>query len=370
MKHAAICSVTVTLFLSVSAQSQQKYDEAAAKALVASYVKSLDLPYKSDDLQMRSVQRVKGDPPLWSAMPADSSFIMAINSESGDLVGFSDVTAGEKLKVRLAGELRVIKSDADAWKRARQLLAASGLDDIDWQEQSIRKIADEPGAAKDRLNKADRWQCMFIETVVGYAGFANSASVTLDVVSGNVLSSNASTLWRFVPPLKLMTSEQAAEKFRATFEACRQYYSSRGDSTRADQYSWPGDNNVKDSIRFEVRPGGTEAMLSTHGVDVAQRHEARVAAILSTDLGEYGIDAETGEPLLEYITTGTKQNSETQQSRIAAASTTGVGDNGFPWEVLGGAGLIALLVVPFIFIYPMGRSKVPDVKDGQGNTTT
>ncbi len=269
--------------------------EVAARNAASNYLRALGLAYSVDGSSARLLKHSGSAPSVWDVTSDRAEFMLSINADNGRKVGFADIALDDERNGRKPGMARRLLTDEQVKAAGTAAIEKGDLADMGFIPTRVEWLCDEPGADRDRNNRADRVKVEFGQQVQGYGGYVNTATMSFDAVTGKLLGLSASTLWRFVPPRSRLSREEALTVLRALYAGERDRLKAAGDGD-AQAFEWPGDEEVGPLLKEEIVQGGTRAFGSDYGHNLAEACEARLCWTVDMQGAYVAVDTESGNP--------------------------------------------------------------------------
>jgi hypothetical protein len=247
---------------------------------------------------IKAERRADSQRTKWSLESADANVWAGVDAETGTMTSYWDLNTRHAMgQLWRRREPWALATDEEAWRLAEAALAAAGLDVSAYGSRKIEWIARRPLVSDPPQYLDTSVNLHFGQTVEGLEGELNSASVTVDVVSGKLSRVHGSTFTRFEPTARTMDREDALFWIKAYMA----HWSVRG-RLRASKLAWPSDDFARAGLKLVVSNGSAHSAFGCDdGVRLIQRGAARAGWSLRTPTAHVVLDAGNGRPLEEGL---------------------------------------------------------------------
>jgi|GEM_PF-4780876 len=292
----AVCIGFALVPMSVSTQVIK--NEGYAMDYATDTLVKLGVKFSVENATAMKRQVTKDGPVHWDVLYPNGEFSVSLNETSGAVTGFCDLGLSIRmLDKNHAKLLRKIGNEEDAWATADRYLVAARLSSMNFQRDSLEWVCDQVGALTDLSGKGTRVVARYVQRANGFDGGVNNATITLDVIEGQVEVASASTIWTFEQPRSTMSQDDALARMKVLFGNEEARLIGLGQETLSRSFQWPGDGIVRAAMVKRVMDGGESCFGSDYGDSVAARMVARVCWEYHSEIVSAAIDAENGEPV-------------------------------------------------------------------------
>ncbi len=344
--------------------------EEQAIARTKEFLSSIGAELDSSDLicDLKSAPGVKET--CWKVEPRLHGWFIMINGSDGKIIGFYDRQVDAQIYSRKPGtKERLIRSDSEAWTVAQNFVNASGIAS-GFSRGEIRNFADAPNADFDTNNTGYRYEVVFDKTVEGYPGRIDFMVVSLDVVTGKIISFRGPSGTEYLPPKSILSKSDAVKKLRDLCNSESEKYQREGQAEWAAQFQWPGDEVVSQSLALGVTVCSGCPLESAFGDLMRIQNKARLTWSGPINEMTIAIDAENAEPLFlaraKSIPKSAKPPMKSRGSiKSQVQSPYPPPHPGLPWFVKAtigmviGLGLVMTLIVRIL----LGRAKARKIQN-------
>lgn len=285
MKPAILC---VGLVLSAPILAFEVSNPDQAKQIAKNFVSSMKLGYDVDKAQCTEFQQHPDSPQLWRVVGPNGEFTLGINRTNGAIVALTDVKVmDEIINVDDFRNPYVLKTDDDVWNVADKFLLSSSLNNRGFKRKGIEWVCREDNAMLYPSNKGTRVVARYEQRDSKYEGAINTATLTLDAITGKIEVATASTIWKFQPPASTVSKSEALAKLKSLFA---------GESNQ-ELYEWPGDSLVEGALKLQIMRGGNKCFTTDYGEQLNKNFTARVCWTYENSSLGVALDAENLNPV-------------------------------------------------------------------------
>jgi hypothetical protein len=295
---------------------------------------------------------------IWYLQTKSGSVAVTVEDDGERVVAVLDNGHLERMEARQHDAAKSLATVAEAWQAAELALGAAGLSGMRFEHVQVRKF---PRTGQDQqendLAGVDRLVFTCVQKIANYDGFVNEGAVGVDLIEGTPYELNVTTCYHFVPPVSMLSREDALGKLARCFawERDRLRTGTGSDST---EYAWPGDDFARNHMKLAAEKGSGPCLGSDYAMGLARTCTVRLCWTLAHDKVLVAIDAENGEPVLS-ISTGTsghnaghsqggKHTSSPSEMKVPRTSALGVKPSP-QWAVRSGVAWISLAFAAVLF---------------------
>ncbi len=279
--------------LSQTSLSQIKtHEQALARGV--EFLRSIGVESSLEDLNCTESSGSNLKFHYWNIASQKEGVDLALTSDSGRIIAYTN-SKELAIMMKQTGLSRKIADENAAWAEGERVLGLTGTALDSLERVKCEPLADTKNASRDKANLNGRYILSWKKRVDPYAGEIDSATLSLNVFTGKVVSLTGPVGYTYVKPSQVLTQTMALDKLNS-------FLDQNSGNPEIDQFRRSFDLSDKESVigtmALTVRSVHDSVFGSSESAKRAYNLESRLVWRIRSGSAEIEVDAESGVPLL------------------------------------------------------------------------